>query len=78
MQINWITVAIGAVSAAYGAYTFWARKNTPEKFAKLAKMRKFYGEKIGTAVHTLGYTVLPLVIGCVLVYLGLRGVSLFN
>ena len=40
-------------------------------------MKKFWGETGGLIVHVVGYTVVPIVVGIVLVLSGLRGGSLF-
>lgn len=61
----------------YGCYTAWARRARPEQFWKLDKMKQGYGERAGSAVHFIGYTVVPIGVGLVLVFLGLRGGSIF-
>ena len=75
--MNPVTVAIGVAAIAYGLYTAWARRTKPEQFAKLEPMKKFWGERGGLIVHVVGYTVVPIVIGVVLIMGGLRGVALF-
>ncbi len=75
--MNLVTVLVGAVAIAYGAYTAWARRTKPEQFKKLEPMKQFWGEKAGLAIHIVGYTVVPIVVGIVLVLRGLQGGSLF-
>ena len=58
---------LGLAAIAYGLYTAYVRATTPEKFAKLDAMRKQWGERVGTAVHIVGYTVVPILIGVALV-----------
>ena len=63
---------LGAVAILYGLYTAFARARTPEKFAKLDSMKKQWGERAGTAVHIVGYTVVPIVVGVMLVLSALK------
>ena len=67
-----INLLLGVAAILYGLYTAFVRARTPEKFAKLDAMRKQWGERAGTAVHTIGYTVVPIVVGVVLVVSALR------
>ena len=75
--MNPITVIVGFAAIAYGIYTTRTRRVAPEKFTKLAAMKQAWGEKAGMVVHVVGYTVLPVVLGLVLILTGLRGGSLF-
>ena len=61
--MNWITLAFGIFALFYGLYTIYARLKTPDKFGKLEAMRQSYGHKAGTIVHTISYTLIPLVVG---------------
>jgi hypothetical protein len=72
-----ITTLVGVAAIAYGLYTAWARRARPDQFKKLEPMKKFWGEAGGPIVHIIGYTVVPIVVGLVLVLNGMRGVSLF-
>lgn len=63
---------LGAAAILYGFYTAFARARTPEKFAKLDAMKKQWGERAGTAVHIVAYTVVPIVVGVVLVLTALK------
>lgn len=76
--MNWGTVAIGVLMMGYGAWSGYARFRTPEKFAKLDPMKKAYGEKAGTIVHVVGYTLLPMLLGAVIVITGIRGGAIFG
>ncbi len=75
--MNWITIAVGTLAAAYGGYTIWARRKKPEQFGKLAAMKERWGEKPGTAMHVISYTVLPIVLGLILVIRGVLGGSIY-
>jgi len=73
--MNIVTVLLGVAALGYGAYTAWARRAKPEQFGKLEPMKKLWGEKAGPIVHVVGYTVIPIILGAVLVILGLQGVK---
>jgi hypothetical protein len=62
-----LNLVLGAAAILYGVYTAWARVATPDKFAKLAAMRRQWGHRNGTVVHVIGYTVVPILVGLVLV-----------
>jgi len=75
--MNLITVSVGFAAIAYGIYTARMRGVAPEKLAKLAIMKKAWGERTGMVVHVVAYTAMPVVLGLVLVLTGLRGDPLF-
>jgi len=75
--MNLVTILLGVASLGYGLYTAWARRAKPEQFAKIEPMKKVWGEKGGPIVHFVGYTVMPILLGVVLVFLGIRGVKVF-
>ena len=55
---------IGILALLYGLYTIYLRVRKDSKaWSKLEKMKEFYGEKIGTIIHFISYTVVPIVIG---------------
>jgi hypothetical protein len=72
-----VTVLVGVAAIGYGLYTAWARRAKPEQFRKLEAMKRAWGERSGQLVHLVGYTVVPIVLGIVLVLRGVRGGSLF-
>ena len=57
---------IGILALLYGLYTIYLRvsKNS-NAWAKLDRMKKVYGEKIGATIHIISYTVVPIAIGIV-------------
>jgi hypothetical protein len=75
--MNPVTVLVGVAAVSYGLYTAWARRAKPEQFNKLEPMKNFWGERAGQLVHVVGYTVLPIIIGILLIVTGLQGGSLF-
>ena len=64
---------LGVAAILYGLYTAYVRATTPEKFEKLDAMKEHWGERGGMAVHIVGYTVVPIVVGVILVATALMG-----
>jgi hypothetical protein len=75
--MNVTTILVGVAAMVYGGFSAWARRKTPEKFRKLGPMKEFWGGRAGLAIHFIGYTVVPLVLGAGLIVHGVRGGSLF-
>lgn len=71
------SIVIGIAALLFGVYTIYVRQTNPEKFGKLHAMKQNYGEKKGTVIHFVFYSLLPIVFGVVMVYSGYRGVSFF-
>ena len=68
--MNPITVILGILAIAYGLYTLYARKNSPEQFTKLEAMEEQWGSA-GRTLHVLSYSVVPIIVGVVLLLSGL-------
>ena len=62
-----LNIIFGILFLIYGIYTFIQRKKNPEKFSKLQNMKQSFGEKKGTFIHIIFYTVLPIIIGIILI-----------
>ena len=62
-----VDIIIGILAIAYGIFTLIQRKRKPESFAKLESMKKFYGEKTGYLVHVIFYSIIPMVLGGVMI-----------
>jgi len=75
--MNPTTTIIGAAALLYGFYSLYVRVKNPSRFAKLESMKNFCGERLGSTIHLISYTLLPLVVGAALLLAGLRGVNLF-
>ena len=71
-----ITVALGALAAAYGTITLVARAVNPKVFSKLDAMKKAWGESAGSILHIVSYSVVPIVVGITLIVLGANGISI--
>lgn len=66
MDINHL---IGIAAIGYGAFTLYAHITKNNKFFwKIEPMKKFWGEKVGTAIHFVSYVIVPLVIGVYIVF----------
>ena len=72
------TISVGAVLCLYGLFTWITRVKNPEGFAKLNAMKVKFGKTTGTAIHVLAYSVLPIILGIMLVLAGFKGVSLLD
>lgn len=71
-----ITIAVGFVPILFGVYTLFIRIISPEKLAKLGPMKEKFGARQGLIIHTITYSVMPIIFGIVLVYAGFNGMSL--
>ena len=68
--MNITTILLGVAAILFGGYTFYLRRTNPEKFDKLTSMKKTYGERRGVAIHVLFYSIVPILIGIVLIIIG--------
>ena len=75
--MNYITLAIRLFALVFKTCTLVVRMKNPEKFGKLNAMKEKFGEKTGTAIHTISYTVLPIIVGIVFIVVGFMGVAIF-
>ena len=76
--MNPMTVGLGALIVAYGCYTAYARVKAPHQFHKLDAMKKFWEESAGVAIHFVGYTVVPIVVGIAMIVAGMNGLSIID
>ena len=57
---------IGILALLYGLYTIYLRVRKDSKaWGKLEKMKEVYGEKAGTVIHIISYTIVPIAVGIV-------------
>jgi len=75
--MNYVTILIGAAGICFGIYVLIMRRVSPEKFAKLEAMKKMWGEAAGSVVHLIGYSVLPIVFGILMIIKGVNGGGFF-
>lgn len=72
-----VTVGIGVLAVGFGGYAFFLRVSNPSKLKKLKPMQDKWGEQSGLAIHTVAYSIGPLVFGLAMIVAGLKGISLF-
>ncbi len=62
------TLIFGIIALLFGLLTIYLRifKNS-KGLGKLETMKETYGEKLGLAIHIISYTVVPIVVGIVLI-----------
>lgn len=58
---------LGVAALGFGLYTLYVRSTTPEKLGKLDAMKKQWGNRNGTIVHVVAYTVAPVLVGVILI-----------
>ncbi len=75
--MNWITIAIGVFALGFGIYSTFVRFTSPQKFGKLEAMKQKFGATAGTVIHTVAYSVVPIITGIVFIIAGIRGVAFF-
>ncbi len=68
-----INFILGVLGIVYGLYSFIQRKVAPEKIEKLQSMIERNGEKMGHTIHLVGYTILPIIAGLLLLFSHFRG-----
>lgn len=62
-----INLILGILCILYGLFMLVLRlTNHLSIFGKLSAMKEKFGEKTGTIIHIIGYTVVPLALGIVL------------
>ena len=74
--MNFFTLGLGILALGYGLYTLYARIGNQKEFGKLDAMKKTWGPKTGVVIHFLAYTILPIILGIILIFSGLKGVSI--
>ena len=70
-----VTMLLGAGAMGFGSYTTYLRLSDPSKLGKLGPMREKFGEKAGTAIHTVAYSIVPLLAGLIFLVAGMNGMS---
>lgn len=75
--MNEVTVGVGAAAILYGFYTLYLHLTSRRGFGKLTAMRETWGRPLGTLIHFVAYTVVPLVFGFTMLLRGLGGKPLF-
>ncbi len=71
MEIS-LNFVLGVLAIVYGIYSYIQRKTAPEKIEKLQTMIERNGEKMGHSIHLVGYTIMPIIAGLMLLYAHFR------
>lgn len=73
------TVVVGAAICCYGLVALGLRLAGKEQaFKKLEPMRRLWGPRLGSAIHYVGYVVVPIVVGALITLAGMGGVKLLG
>jgi hypothetical protein len=62
---------LGLLAVGFGLLTIYLRSNHPDRLGKLEAMKERWGDETGAAVHWVAYTVIPILVGLVLIAAGL-------
>ena len=69
---------IGILALLYGLYTIYLRvRKDSNALGKLEKMKEVYGEKAGTVIHIISYTIVPIAVGIVGIVAYCLGIKVF-
>lgn len=67
------SIFIGAIALSYGLFTLYARFKKPSLLGKLQAMKDRFGPTVGGLIHLVVYTIVPIVIGGLILKAGLAG-----
>lgn len=76
--MNFVTIGVGVAVILYGLYTLIMRMKAPEKFGKLKAMKDKFGNTSGQIIHTIAYTIVPVVLGILVMVAGVKGLSIMQ
>ena len=68
-----INFILGVLAIVYGLYSLVQRKVAPGDIKKLQSMIERNGDKMAHSIHLVGYTILPIVSGLLLLFAHFRG-----
>ena len=68
-ELNFI---VGVLAIVYGLYSYYQRKTAPENIAKLQESIERNGEKMANTIHLIGYTIMPIIAGLMLLFAAYR------
>jgi len=71
--MDYTTLAIGLFALLFGIYTLIVRMKKPEKFGKLNVMKEKFGDKAGVVIHTISYTIIPIIAGILFIIIAIKG-----
>lgn len=76
--MDYLTLTLGILAAGYGIFSCIMRFAKPSMFKKLEPMKEKWGEKAGNTIHFFSYVIVPVVIGILLIFAGINGISFFD
>ncbi len=71
-ELNFI---VGVLAIVYGLYSYYQRKTAPENIAKLQESIERNGENMANTIHLVGYTIMPIIAGLMLLFAAYRAYS---
>jgi len=72
------TLIFGILLLVFGLFTIYLRVFKESKgLGKLDRMKQVYGDKIGTLMHVISYTVVPILLGVAGIIAYFLGVDIF-
>lgn len=72
------TLIFGILLLVFGLFTIYLRVFKESKgLGKLDRMKQVYGDKIGTLMHIISYTVVPILLGVAGIIAYFLGVEIF-
>jgi hypothetical protein len=71
-----VTFGLGVLLVGFGIYTTYSRVKAPQKLGKLQAMKDKFGGSVGTLIHTIAYSLIPIIAGGVFIWSGFRGISI--
>jgi hypothetical protein len=75
--MNLAGVLIGVAMVAFGLATLVLRQVKPAAFRKLQPMRERFGYVLGTIIHVVFYSLVPIGAGIVFIIRGIAGESFY-
>lgn len=77
--MNAITVSVGVLVCGYAVWVLAMRLGGKDDlFKKLEPMRRFWGPRLGSAIHYAGYVAAPFAVGVALIVAGIKGIDLLT
>lgn len=68
-ELNFI---LGVLAIVYALYSYYQRKTAPENIKKLQESIERNGEKMANTIHLVGYTIMPIIAGLMLLFAAWR------
>ncbi len=77
-KMNWTTLGLGIFCTAIGISATYLRLFNSTKLAKMEAINRLLGNKVSAFLHITAYSVLPTVIGVILIMRGVKGIAVFS